>query len=257
MTGSVSQSPNLRLLSAQEVSARLELIYGRDPADDTGVIHGAAVVRDADGLLHVLRIGPHAPKSQTDFFLLQALRARADVIVTSSANLRAEPDLHHGFQGPCAQGLSDYRRKRIEKLAPPELYILTQSGDLPPKHLTFGDATDKHVLVPKASAPRVHALGLSHLTIHEVAEVSVRTAVELAHSRGHRTVSIETGPRLVAACYGSDSLVDELCLATFVGERPGPLAIGGALPDDSLLFSGRSATGPGFAADDFVFQRYL
>jgi len=242
---------------AQDVSARIAQIYGCDPALDTGVIHAAATVRAQDGRLHVLCIGPHAPKSETDFFLLQSLRARADVIITSSANLRAEPHLHHDFQGPAAPGLMDYRRARVGKSKPPELYILTHSGDLPINHPTFGDTTHKHVLTPVSSVGRVRALGLPQAIVQEVAEVSVRAAVALARARGHLTLSIETGPRLSSACYGGERVVDELCLSIFKGPTVSAQAIGGALPDDATLFSGLVATGPGFEAEDFLFQRYL
>jgi len=243
--------------TAREVSALLSEIYGQDPASSTGVIHPAAAARASDGDLHVLRIGPYAPKSPHDFFLLQAVRARADVILTSSANLRAEPDLVHDFVGDSAHALADYRAQVVLKARPPLVFILTQSGDLPGRHPVWSDASDKHVLAPSQALSRVRSRVPADTVVHALDDLNLRVAVALARSMGHRTLSIEAGPSLSRSCYGADSVVDELCLSICHQRDLAPAALGGALPPDHVLFAGRSLAGAVFEIEDWSFARYL
>lgn len=242
--------------TAAEVSARLSAIYGQDPAWATGVIHPCAAARADDGQLHVLRIGPNAPKSACDFFLLQAVRARADVVLTSSANLRAEPDLVHDFVGESAQALADYRRQVARKSAPLLVFILTQSGELPRPHPVWSDASIKHVLVPAEGRARVEANTPEGTTIHVVDDLSLRSAAALARGLGHRTLSIEAGPTLSRKGYAPPSIVDELCLSICL-QALAPGALGGALPSDDLLLAGRTLAAPVCEIEGWSFARYL
>ncbi len=243
--------------TAAEVSARLSEIYGRDPASATGVIHPCAAARADDGDLHVLRISANAPKSACDFFLLQAVRARADVILTSSANLRAEPDLVHDFVGESAQALADYRRHVVQKSEPLLVFILTHSGELPSQHSVWRDAGVKHVLVASQNRSRAEASIPPGTALHVMDHLSLRSAVLLARSLGHRTLSIEAGPTLSRACYGPASIVDELCLSICQQPALPAPALGGALPSDDVLFAGRALAAAVCEIEGWSFARYL
>ncbi len=243
--------------TASEVSARLSTIYGVDPAEARGVIHIVAAARGPDGCLRALRVGPHAPPSETDFLLLQAVRARADVIVTTAANLRAEPDLAHDLVGEAAAALREYRKHVVGSKEPVHVFVLTQSGDLPADHPAFRDAAVQHVLAPPDSIARAAARVPARTAKHPMPDLSVASAVALARRLGFRTISIEAGPTLARTCYGATSLVDELCLSTYTGRPLGPEALAGALPPDADLLRDRVLSAPSFEAGDFAFSRYL
>ena len=76
-----------------EVDRRVAALYGEvDWRGARGVLQVAAV---ADRAWVAIAIGPAAPSSATDRFVLGFARARSDAIVTTGAILRAEPDLVH------------------------------------------------------------------------------------------------------------------------------------------------------------------
>ncbi len=243
--------------TAAEVSARLREIYGQDPARSTGVTHIVAAARGPDARLHALRIGPHAPKSDTDFFLLQAVRARVAAVLTSSANLRAEPGLVHDFVGESRGALADYRRQVANKQQPLEVFVLTQSGDLPPQHPIWSDSARKHVLTERAAAARVLKCVPSDVIVHQIDQLDLRAAVAFVRGLGHAAISIEAGPTLLRAAYHERSVVDELCLSLYLGAELMPAALGGALPPDDVLFARRAIAAPPVVREGWSFQRYL
>ncbi len=247
--------------TAAEVSALLVHIYGCDPAGLSGVTHIMAVARSTDGLLHALRIGAHAPKSETDFFLLQAVRARVDAILTTSANLRAEPELVHDFVGDSAHALADYRRTVAHKTQPLDVLVLTQSGDVPREHPVWRDSARKHVLVPRAAAEQVRSRVPAQVMVHVIDQLDVRSAVALARTLGCKSISIEAGPTLVRAAYSPEAthepIVDELCLSSYLGAELAPSALSGALPPDAVLLRNRRLAYPALELEGWSFARYL
>lgn len=71
-----------------------------------GVLHSVAVVERA-GALHVIRTGaPGAPRSAEDLRNLMVCRAVCDGILTSAANLRAEPRITPALRSVASAGLS-------------------------------------------------------------------------------------------------------------------------------------------------------
>src|SRR5687767_11723825 len=92
-----------------DVTERMRALYGAVLEAPKKVVHVVSAHRAGDGRLHVLAIGPRAPKSETVFFVLQLCRARADVVLTTARILRVEPELSLTFVGPWAEALASYR----------------------------------------------------------------------------------------------------------------------------------------------------
>lgn len=222
-----------------EVERALLALYGPRPLIAQGVVHVSSSVRAADGRLHVIRIGERSPASESDFFALNACRARADAILTTAKNLRAEPRLHHALQGAAARGLARYRRERLGKADPPWCAIMTRSGDLPLAHAAFSDGTPKLVLtVPEAASSLQARLG-SRAEVVGIERLDARGAVQRLHTRGHALISVEAGPSTSGALYEPPSLVDELLLSIY-DEPVDAALLGGALPEAEALFRERS-----------------
>jgi riboflavin biosynthesis pyrimidine reductase len=224
---------------AAEVVRLATEIYGEPTDDVRGVLHCVSTCERADGRLHVIAIGPAAPKSETDFFVLNYWRAHADAILTSAAVVRAEPRLSHTLQGRYAAQLRSYRAEVLRRTERPICAILTRSGELPPDHALFSDPIRNVVLtVPESAARLREALG-SRAEVIEQRDLDARIAIDWLHRQGAQTVLIEAGPRAVAPLYDAPNRVDRLLLSRFDGELE-PAAVGGALPAPARLFDGLS-----------------
>jgi riboflavin biosynthesis pyrimidine reductase len=224
--------------AAHEVSARLAALYPGAQLLGRGVVHVTATVRVA-GARHVLAIGPHAPKSEADFFVLAATRARADALITSARNLRSEPDLRHDFPAPWAEALGAYR-SALGKPGRVVCAILTRDGELPRDHVSFEDGTPKLVITSRATAAR---LGTSLADLAEVVGVDdpgPEAAIRVLAARGHALISLEAGPSTLAPLYADPGRrhVDELLLSTFEAALSDPGGLGPALPSDAALVGG-------------------
>ena len=190
--------------------------------DDPGVIHVTAVWRAPAGPPRVLRIGPDTPRSDTDFLVLNAARARADAIVTSGRVLREEPDVTHALQGPAGavRELTRWRRELHGGDAPPLSAVLSSGRDLDLDHplLCSGHAL---LFVPEDAARglRDAASGRALQVIGHPAP-DVRALVGwLRAERGARTISIEAGPSTARELYAPPLAVDELLLSVFEGDE--------------------------------------
>ena len=89
-------------------------VDGAEALDSPVVLHIAAVAPVA-GVRHVIRIGEHAPRSAVDFYLLNAARAWADVVVSSGKILRAEPELSFALSGPDPEAARALARARARR----------------------------------------------------------------------------------------------------------------------------------------------
>lgn len=215
-----------------EVAAWLAELLGSRALSDHGVLHVTSAVRTGDGALHVLAIGPGAPPSEADSFLLNLARARADAILTTGAIVRAEPGLRMSLGGPHAAALARYRREVLGKSEPPWCAILTRDGRLPRLHPLWEDGTPKLVLtIPEHVEALTDELGhveARPLEVLAVPGLSARSACALLRQRGARLISVEAGPSANASLYEHPALVDELSLSLFEGERA-QVPLGGAL----------------------------
>jgi riboflavin biosynthesis pyrimidine reductase len=235
------------LRSAREVVASLDALYGGARLITRGVVHITATVHpsgDPRGVRHVLAVGPHAPPSDHDFFALCATRARADALLTSAGNVRAEPGLHHDAPPAWAEALADYRAQ-LGKAAAPTLAILTASGDIPLDHGLWGDHTHKLVITSQRSLPALTERLAGRAEVVGLAAPSANAAIALLKARGHALVSLEAGPSTLAPLYAGAAPhpVDELLLHTFEAPLADPLGLGPALPADSALLAGLTCVG--------------
>jgi len=244
---------------ASEVALAVEALYGRRELATEGVVHVSAVTRAEDGLLHVLKIGPKSPKSATDFFVLNLCRARCDAILTTAANLRAEPDLMHTLQGPWATHLGRYRES-LGKSTPPTCVILTGSGDVPAEHPVWDDGTPKVVLTTESAASALRWLVGDRAEVVPVRALDARRACEVLRERGHGLISVEAGPTTARGLYEPPSAVDELLLSICDDSALHPELIGEALPDDARMFRGRLRTSEQTRREEsgsWRFQRWI
>ena len=221
-----------------EVQRLVQLLHGDGVRPLSGVLHCVSSLRAADGRLHVIKINEHAPRSATDFFVLNLARASADAIVTSAQVVRAEPQLSHELQGPLAQGLLRYRREVLGKLEPPTSAILTRSAQLPAAHRVFRDRMQTLVLTEPEQAPALaQQLQAAGAQVLGVPALDLRVAVALLLQRGARSVLVEAGPSLASQLYDPPACVQHLWLSRYDGALD-VRALGGALPAESLLLSG-------------------
>lgn len=225
-----------------DVLAELRALYGSEQLCTRGVVHVAHVARAMGDLLHPIRIEAGAPHSATDFFVLNLCRARADAILTSSENLRREPQLTMALQGPWAAALARYRRDVLGKTQAPVCALLTRSGDLPLDHALWNDGTRKYVLTtPTRAGALQHALG-SRAQVVAIADLDARSACQTLQARGAALISVEAGPSVASALYEPPSRVNELLLTEWV-TYDGVASLATALPDKARLFAGLSRRG--------------
>ena len=223
-------------MNDSELSARIEALYGNtDWADRTGILHVAAVGGEP---VCAIAIGPQAPKSPMDRFVLGFARSRADAILTSGAILRAEPDLVHRYSDSVAESevLARWRQRVLGKRKPPALLVLSRSGDFPAGHRALA-AVDRGFIWTSAEGgkrlDRSSAPGLS-IEIPDAEPASMYESVSWAVERARsvlqaRTILIEAGPTISSSLYrdppsGGEAdagavfcAVDELLLSRFEG----------------------------------------
>ncbi|MBX3271942.1 MAG: dihydrofolate reductase family protein [Sandaracinaceae bacterium] len=210
-------------MTREEVDARARALFGEALGPAEGVLHVVSSVREG-GVHRAIRIGPRAPSSPTDGFVLALARARVDAILVSGAVLRAEPSLVYARPD---EGLASIRGDR----PPPWLCVLTARGELPATHPVWSSWARPIVITgpdaPLALDARVEVVRLS--------APSARAALaHLVDARGCRSVSVEAGPRVAAPLYEPPCAIDELSLSTFEGALDAR-ALGGALFDDATL----------------------
>lgn len=247
----------------KDVARQLVALHGSAQPPLAGVLHVVHAARAPNGRLSPLRIGaPSTPRSETDFFVVNATRAHADAILTSAENLRREPALSHALQGPWADALSVYRRDVLHKSAPPTVAILTRTGDLPSPHPVWNDGTPKLVLTPAGTSPPPRGRTTEGATADPVPYIPIPdldavSAIQHLHARGLPLVSVEAGPHTVAALYHAQA-VSELWLTHWESvTRDAEFA--GPLPEDALLFGGLTLLGSSRRSEgghDFRFERW-
>lgn len=232
--------------SSRSLASRLETLFGPgiDWRRETGVVHVTAIGEPSRA---ALAIGPEAPRSATDRFVLGFARARADVIVTTGAILRAEPRLvHRTAEDPGeAAAWARWRAEVLARPAAPVLLVLSASGALDlahpalcaaPRTIVWTTAAGRERLGP-VDAARVEIVVPSRPTAADRsprrgadgdAEGAAQAALEAA-LRGLRagaaagapgTIVVEAGPRATAGLYASPEsagAVDELLLGIYAG----------------------------------------
>jgi riboflavin biosynthesis pyrimidine reductase len=214
------------------VAERVRRLYGQrggdvggadSLSDPAGVIHVAAVGREPDGELVVLEINQSTPKSTCDRFALDLARARADVIVTTGAILRAEPGLRYELASDRADALHTWRMDQLGRPTPPLVVVLTGREDIDLDHPTLHGWAQPWIFTNVDCARALHGRLPRHVGLAGVPSPDLQTLVDWARRRfDARTITIEAGPTTTRPLYREDGpgLVDELMLSVFEGTIP-------------------------------------
>jgi riboflavin biosynthesis pyrimidine reductase len=222
-----------------EIERRARGLYGSAATREvSGVLHVLSAVETADGRLHVIKIGPHAPKSSTDFFVLNYWRAHADAILTTAAIVRAEPALSHELQGPCKAELTAFRNSRFGTEAP-LCAILTRTGDLPLAHDLWHDRVQYRVLTAPERELELQAHLRERATVVGLPDLGAANAVTWLRAQGAKRILIEAGPSTANALYATSPGTNHLLVSRYEGLFD-PAAVGGALVEPPRLFAGLS-----------------
>ncbi len=208
----------------ESLATLVEELLGVGLEDLQGTLHPVAVWRrpGSDERL-VLRIEERSPRSALDFLLLQLLRARAEVIVTTGKILRDEPDLSYELQpvtgleiGDVSPALLLAARAELWGLErPPRIAILSSGHGLPLHHPAL-EGQEAVVMTGEPGAAALagpaRAFGVDTVALDEP---SLRAACEWLLEDGAQQLSIEAGPSTARQLYGDDGLVDGISLSTF------------------------------------------
>lgn len=195
--------------------------------DPAGVIHVAAVGREPDGELVVLKINQATPRSAHDRFALDLARARADVIVTTGAILRSEPSLRYELASDRADALHTWRMDQLGRPTPPLVVVLTGREDIDLDHPTLHGWAQPWIFTNVDCARALHGRLPRHVGLAGVPSPDLQTLVDWARRRfDARTITIEAGPTTTRPLYQlpregeGPGLVDELMLSVFEGTIP-------------------------------------
>jgi len=196
-------------------------------------VHVTAVWRPEHGASRTLRIRPRTPTSALDRLVLAWARARADAVLTSGRNLRAEPALSLALPGGEAGPLGRWRRQTLARQAPAWVAVLTRSGEVDLRHPVLAPGRRRLLLTGAAAAAGLtKAARRAGVEILPRVRPGPRDAVAcLRRELGARTVLVELGPSTSRLLYRRPCRVDELLLAEYRGPAPPPEVLGGAFLD--------------------------
>lgn len=185
----------------------------------------------------VVAVGEAAPRSRTDRFVLGFARARASVILTTGAILRAEPDLdpRYAEDEETDAAWACWRERILGVAWRPKILVLSGSGALPTKHPVLSHAegwifttspgherlasmsTSLRVVIDEGGDSEEAPLRASEFALGEV--MAFERWPDRAGSRA--TIAIEAGPTTAAHFYSEAAGargIDELLLSRFEGE---------------------------------------
>ena len=224
-------------MTAAAVAKRVQELYGTELLEDGGVIQVCSAWRDPQGLLRSVRVGPQAPRSETDGFALALARARADVIVTTGQILRDEPELQHEIGSASGMNLSAWRREKLGRPAAPLIAVLTSGRSLDWNHPVFSGPSSVLLFTGEAQAKslseKARSLGVEVIGEPEPSLGSLLD--RLRSSSAIRTVALEVGPKSMSSLssMGSASLgrVQEWMLSLCLAPSIPSLAQGEPWPD--------------------------
>jgi len=224
------------IASGDDVRAFVARAFGGDLATDAGTIHTAAIWDGPHGP-RVIAIGPHAPASQTDSFLLHLSRARADVILTTGKILRNEPTLAHdlGVAAGFADALLDYRKRHVGKPKRARVVVLT-SGDIDFTHRALHGWAEPWVFVPATARRELDERASMHgVKLVRFPVLDLESALSALADDGATTISIEAGISTTSSRYANGWGFDELVLSRYVEPSIDSRAIGSAFPERAEL----------------------
>jgi len=265
-----TDSPIKDVATAADVRRTLRQLLGPGAEAENGLLHVVATAHRLPLAPRVLAVGPHAPKSNHDFFLLNAARARAEAIVTTAAILRAEPNVHYGLQGPprVVQALRAYRAA-LGLRSSPLLVVMSAGASFETNHPALKLAAQVVLVAPDAQASRARAHQLPGSTLLPVPEgygpgrALAGALRRLATQRAIRNVTLEAGPSVAADFYATSGPPDALWLSRCVPETGqfAPQALGpelklGKTPPEQLFREASQPAAIHTAGFSWFFQRF-
>ncbi|MEZ4281648.1 MAG: hypothetical protein R3F21_18755 [Myxococcota bacterium] len=259
----------MRSERSRNLDLALDALFGPgiDWRLETGVVHVAAIGASPRA---ALAVGPDSPRSAADRFVLGFARARADVIVTTGAILRAEPELvHRTSEDPSeAAAWAGWRAEVLGRAGAPALLVLSASGAIDPAHPALQAAPRTIVWTTAAGRARLGPLAAGRVEVvvpaaHAEpaapgpdgdAQAALVAALRWLRGNGRvraETIVLEAGPRATAGLYASPRAargVDELLLGIYAG-GPFPAVAGPRLPETEWLAACFAAEASGAIAD--------
>lgn len=202
------------------VDERVCALFGEvDWSSASGVLHVAAIHGESN---RILAIGPRSPVSPMDRFVLGFTRARADVLVSTGAILRAETGLVHRYGETDAEeaALVAWRADRLGRRQRPSLLMLSESGRFERDHPAFAGGRGWIWTTSVGAEVIGRPPPGFEVVVAEEAGASVERALDFVlRSSPGGTVSIEAGPTVTRSLYASAEgcPVDELLLSRFDG----------------------------------------
>lgn len=220
----------------RNIDSTLERLYGVVAWPlATGLLQVAAIHRPSQ---RILALGPEAPASATDRFVLGFARARADALLTTGAILRAEPDLVHRYADDEAgdRAWAAWRRDRLGREDRPCLLVLSGSGRFRSDHPALATGHGWIFTTPAGRA-RIGEPPAGFEVVVDDGDAPAATAPQRAVAdyeavATRPTIVIEAGPRTASAFHPPavnapstptapstrpHRLVDELLLSSFDG----------------------------------------
>lgn len=155
-------------------------------------------------------------REPSDRFVMGLLRACADAVLIGAGTLRATPGHQWTPDHVCPQAAPDFAelRRSLGRATPPQLVVVTASGDVPTEHPALRSGA--LIATTMNGARRLDGRLPPACTILTAAEGStLRMGDVLAalHVHGHSTLLTEGGPHLIGHLLG-EGLLDELFLTT-------------------------------------------
>ncbi len=248
-------------VDCERIQTRLRALWGvRSLPAAAGVLHVVATWCDGgcdggcDGergcdqqpaARRVIRITEDSPKSETDFFLLNLARARADVIVTTGKILRDEPELAYSLPTQWDEAMQRWRAEIMGRTAAPVVAILTSGRDLDPEHPALHGWARPVVLTSDNASCAVRSRLGSETRVIGLKSPGPHAAIAWARSIGATTIAIEAGPSTARALYADPLAIDELWLSEYLEPQLAPALRGDVLFDQAGVPADlRAAGGP-------------
>jgi riboflavin biosynthesis pyrimidine reductase len=248
---------------ALPLPAELQGLYGGMVGLDEPSLY-ANFVSSIDGVVSI----PSLPGSvqmiggqnTADRFLMALLRATADALLLGATTFRASREAHwtaENMYPPAAAAFGELRR-RLRHTKPPELAVVTASGNLDPGYPAL--EAGALILTTAQGAERLgHRLPGASTVLAVGPRIDLPKAVTLLRARGHQLILSEGGPTLLGSLLTND-LVDQLFLTV------SPTLAGHPHTSDRLSLTEGAELLPGHPVHgqllslhrhgDYVFLRY-
>lgn len=235
------------LRSAADVKRGLRVLFGpefaSEFADSSGLTQVVAVTRASGSRTHVLRIGPQAPRSDVDWFVLNSVRAWAEVIFVGAQVLRSEPGLSYdlssvaGWSGMA--GALEAWRAALGVTRTRTLVVLSRSGDVPVEHPVWNSVTHAEIHTGPQGYARLEAdAARAGVELWSTDAPSLSKSIAHLRSKGAARLSVEAGPGASGPLYADATEVDTVMRSVYRGSLD------------------PAAVGPRFEAMDDLDQRY-